>query len=64
MSTVRRSLVYESFQRSAELKAWLAWVPESRRTGIGDSEYRYYFEEYSFKENERNGVVAMVGRWA
>ena len=42
----------------------MAWVPESRRTGIGDREYRYCFEEYSFKENERNGVVAMVGRRA
>lgn len=36
---------------------------ESGRRGIGDSEYRRFFEEYSFKDNESYGVV-VVGGWA
>lgn len=34
---------------------------EGGRRGIGDSGYRYSFGDCSFKEKERNGVVATGG---
>lgn len=34
---------------------------EGGRRGIGDSGYRYSFGDWSFKEKERNGVVAKGG---